>query len=160
MEDIFLKIGDIKGECKDFEYKEWIEVLSWSWGANQTGTGAHGTGMSASKISFQDFHFTMHYCAASPALLKSLATGKHHPEAKLVQRKSTGDGGQKKFLEFTFKDVIVTSYQTGGAGSDLPVESCSLNFTSVEQEYFTQNEKGVTASGGKAGWSIKENKAL
>lgn len=160
MEDLFLKIGDIKGECKDFEFKEWIEVLSWSWGANQVGTGGHGTGMSASKISFQDMSFTMHYCAASPALFASLTSGKHHPEARLVQRKSTGEGGQKKFLEFTFKDVIVTSYQTGGSGSGLPVESCSLNFTSVQQEYFAQDEKGVPKSAGKAGWSVKENKKI
>ncbi len=38
MADAFLKIGDVKGECSDHEFKEWIEVLSWSWGAHQLGT--------------------------------------------------------------------------------------------------------------------------
>jgi len=30
MAGAFLKSGDVKGECKGFKYKEWIEVLSGS----------------------------------------------------------------------------------------------------------------------------------
>mgnify|MGYP000845475740 FL=1 len=164
MADAFLQIGkkgEVNGECKDKEYPNWIEVLSWSWGAHQLGTAGHGTGLGASKVSLNDFSFTMHFCAASPQLLLSCASGHHYPEAILVMRKPTGkDGGQKKFLEFTFKDVLVSSYQTGGAGEDLPVESLSLNFTSVQQEYFTQDEKGVLKSAGKAGWDVKTNTKL
>lgn len=161
MADSFLKIGDVKGECKDFEYKEWIEVLSWSWGASQLGTSGHGTGLGASKVNLQDFHFTMHFCGASPELFLSCASGHHYPEATLVMRKPTGkEGGQAKFLEFKFKDVMVSSYQTGGAGEGLPVESLSLNFTSVTQEYFTQDEKGSTKSAGKSGWDVKINKKM
>ena len=70
MADAFLKIGDVKGECKDAEYKEWIEVLSWSWGASQLGTAGHGTGLGASKVSLNDFSYTMHFCAASPELAR------------------------------------------------------------------------------------------
>ncbi|RUQ35493.1 MAG: type VI secretion system tube protein Hcp, partial [Candidatus Competibacteraceae bacterium] len=145
MADAFLKIGDVKGECKDAEYKEWIEVLSWSWGASQLGTAGHGTGLGASKVSLNDFSYTMNFCAASPQLLLSCCSGHHYPEATLVMRKPTGkDGGQKKFLEFKFKEVMVSSYQTGGSeGAGLPIESLSLNFTSMTQEYFTQDEKGA-----------------
>ncbi len=161
MADSFLKIGDVKGECKDFEFKEWIEVLSWSWGASQMGTAGHGTGLGASKVNMQDFHFTMHFCGASPVLFLSCASGHHYPDATLVMRKPTGkEGGQAKFLEFKFKDVMVSSYQTGGAGEGLPVESLSLNFTSVTQEYFTQDEKGATKSAGKSGWDVKTNKKM
>lgn len=160
MADAFLKIGDVKGECKDAEYKEWIEVLSWSWGATQLGTASHGTGLGASKVQLQDFSFNMHFCSASPELLLSCCTGHHYPLATLVMRKPTGkDGGQKKFLEFTFKDVLVSSYQTGGS-EGLPVEALSLNFTNMTQEYFTQDEKGATKSAGKAGWDVKTNKKV
>ncbi|PIE83137.1 MAG: type VI secretion system tube protein Hcp [Candidatus Contendobacter odensis] len=161
MADQFLKIGDVKGECKDSAYKEWIEVLSWSWGANQLGTASHGTGLGSSKVNLQDFSFTMHFCSASPELLLSCCSGHHYPEATLVMRKPTGkDGGQQKFLEFKFKDVLVSSYQTGGVGDDLPVESLTLNFTNVTQEYFAQDEKGTTKSAGKAGWDVKTNKKV
>jgi len=161
MSDQFLKIGDVNGECTDFEFPKWIEVLSWSWGAQQTGTASHGTGLGASKVNLQDFHFTMHFCAASPELLLSCCSGHHYPEATLVMRKPTGkEGGQAKFLEIKFKDVLVSSYQTGGAGDGLPVESVSLNFTSMTQEYFTQDAKGATKPAGKAGWDVKTNKKM
>jgi type VI secretion system secreted protein Hcp len=160
MADAFLKIGDVKGECKDAEYKEWIEALSWSWGATQMGTASHGVGLGGSKVQLQDFSFNMHFCAASPELFLSCCSGHHYPEATLVMRKPTGkDGGQKKFLEFKFKDVMVSSYQTGGS-EGLPVEALSLNFTSMTQEYFTQDAKGATKSAGKAGWDVKTNKKV
>jgi len=164
MADAYLQIGtkgEVNGECKDAEFSNWIEVLSWSWGARQLGTASHGVGLGASKVSLNDFSFTMHFCAASPVLLLSCCTGHHYKEAILVMRKPTGkDGGQQKFLEFTFKDVLVSSYQTGGSGEDLPVENLSLNFTSVQQEYFTQSDKGVLKSAGKSGWDVKTNKKM
>ncbi len=42
--DIFAKIGDIKGESLDSKHKDEVEVLSWSWGVQQTGTMSHGGG--------------------------------------------------------------------------------------------------------------------
>ena len=42
--DIFAKIGDIKGESLDAKHKDEVEVLSWSWGVQQSGTMAHGGG--------------------------------------------------------------------------------------------------------------------
>ena len=35
--DIFAKIGDIKGESLDAKHKDEVEVLSWSWGVQQSG---------------------------------------------------------------------------------------------------------------------------
>ena len=44
-EDIFAKIGDIKGESTDDKHKDEIEVLSYSWGvANTPPTGPGGAG--------------------------------------------------------------------------------------------------------------------
>ncbi len=58
----------------------------------------------------------------------------------------------------TFTDVLVSSYQTGaGGGEGVPVEQISLNFTKVEMEYYSQNEKGVMKSEGKRGWDVKKN---
>lgn len=33
----YLKLGDIKGESSDTNYKDWIDVMSWSWGTTRTG---------------------------------------------------------------------------------------------------------------------------
>ena len=42
--DIFMKIGTYKGESADKAHKESIDVLSWSWGVNQSGSMGHGGG--------------------------------------------------------------------------------------------------------------------
>ena len=40
--DVFLKLGDIKGESKDSKHAGEIDVLSWSFGVSQTGTRRFG----------------------------------------------------------------------------------------------------------------------
>ena len=42
--DVFLKLGDVKGESKDSKHEGEIDVLSWSWGVAQTGIGSMGGG--------------------------------------------------------------------------------------------------------------------
>jgi type VI secretion system secreted protein Hcp len=57
-------------------------------------------------------------------------------------------------------NVLVTSLSTGGSGGeDRLTENISLNFAEVKMEYFLQNEKGVTASGGIFNWDIAGNVA-
>jgi type VI secretion system secreted protein Hcp len=54
--------------------------------------------------------------------------------------------------------VLVTSVSTGGSGGeDRLTENLTLNFAEVKFEYFLQNEKGVTASGGVFNWDIAGN---
>ena len=42
--DMFLKIDGIKGESQDKTHKEEIELLSFSWGVSNAGSGAFGMG--------------------------------------------------------------------------------------------------------------------
>src|SRR6202030_3303254 len=41
--DIFLKLDPLKGESLDTAHKGEIDVLSWGWGLDQTGTFHHGS---------------------------------------------------------------------------------------------------------------------
>ncbi len=66
--DMFLKLGDIKGESRDDKHKDSIDVLSWSWGMSQTGTTHLGSGGGAGKVAVQDATFTKFVDAASPNL--------------------------------------------------------------------------------------------
>jgi type VI secretion system secreted protein Hcp len=52
--DIFVKIGDNKGESLDDKHKDEIEVLSFSWGVANTGATATGGGGGTGKATFQD----------------------------------------------------------------------------------------------------------
>lgn len=158
--DYFLKIDKIPGESKDAKHKDEIELESFSWGATQTGTFGGGGGGGAGKVSMQDFHFMMRVNKASPKLVLACATGEHIKNAILTARKAGKD--QQDFLKYTFSDILVSSYQTGGAsaGSEIPTESISLNYSKMEVEYKEQNPDGTLGAPVKAGYDLKANKAV
>ncbi len=157
--DMFMEMGDkIKGETqdKDFKGKGGIDVLAWSWGMSQSGSAHVGGGAGQGRASFQDLSFTKYLDRASPALMVALAKGSHIDECKLTCRKA-GEG-QQKYVEIVMKHVIVSSVSTGGSGGeDRLTENVTLNFGEVSFEYFLQDAKGKTASGGKLAWNIAQN---
>jgi type VI secretion system secreted protein Hcp len=153
--DMFIKIGDIKGESQDSTHKDEIDVLAWSWGMSNSGTVVGGGG-GAGKAHVQDFSFTKFVDLSTTDLMLDTLTGKHIPEAKLTVRKA----GDKplEYLVITFKDVIVTSVSTGGSGGeDRLTENVSLNFAEVEVEYIPQKEDGTAGPSKKFTWNIAEN---
>lgn len=153
-----LKSGGVKGESMEEGFVECIQLLSWSWGCTNAGSASHGGGMGTGTVNIQDFHFTMTMNAASGPLFSLCSTGKHFPTATFTQRKSTGDETPKPFLIITMSDVLVSSYQTGSSGAELPHESCSINFSKILVDYWTQGKDGILKSTGKVGWDIKLNK--
>lgn len=154
--DFFLKIDTIPGESKDAKHKDEIDLLSWSWGASQTGGFAYGGGGGAGKVSVQDFHFTMRVNKASPKLLLACASGQHIPKAVLTIRKAGKE--QQEFLKYTFSDLLISSYQTGGSdGMDIPTESVSFNCSKYEIEYKEQDQKGGLVGTVKSHWDLKSN---
>jgi type VI secretion system secreted protein Hcp len=72
--DVFLKLGDIKGESKDAAHKEEIDVLSWSWGMSETGSIGNGGGGGAVKANFNDLSIMHAVDKATPILMAKCAT--------------------------------------------------------------------------------------
>ncbi|EKP4478785.1 type VI secretion system tube protein Hcp, partial [Cronobacter dublinensis] len=52
--DMFLKVEGVTGESKDANHSNWIDVLSFNWGAAQPGNMSVGGGGGAGKVNFQD----------------------------------------------------------------------------------------------------------
>lgn len=153
--DYFLKIDGIEGESEDAKHGKEIEVLQWNWGESQSGSMAHGTGGGAGKVSMQDFHFTMKANKASPKLFLACANGEHIKSAILTCRKAGKE--QQEFLKWTFSDLLVSSYQTGGNSNDLiPLDQISFNFTKIETSYKVQNADGTLGAEFKAGYDLKK----
>lgn len=155
--DMFLKIGDIKGESADSKYKEWIPIESWSWGEAQTGSAGRGAGSGTGKVDMGDFQFSKFMDKSTPKLVLACANGQHIPTVEFVARKAGGD--QNEYLKMKLSDVLISNYQTSGAGGgSLPSEAISLNFSKIEFEYLQQDSKGKTASAGKMNWDVRANK--
>ena len=153
--DVFLKLGDIKGESKDSKHAGEIDVLSWSWGVSQTGTMAHGGGGGAGKANFSDLNIMHALDKASPVLMSKCATGEHIKEATLVSRKA--GKGQQEYLIIKMNDILITSVQPSGS-SEHPMESVSMNFAKVNMEYKPQKEDGTLDAGLHFKYDIKANK--
>ena len=153
--DVFLKLGDIKGESADAKHPDEIDVLSWSWGVSQAGTTSSGGVAGAGKVSFNDLHFTHNVDKASPLLMKACATGQHVKEATLVSRKA--GKGQQEYLIVKMSDVLVTGVQPSGAGEH-PTESVSMKFAKVDFEYKPQKLDGTLDAGIHFIYDIKTSK--
>jgi type VI secretion system secreted protein Hcp len=155
--DMFLKLEPVKGEAQDKTHKEEMDILSWSWGMNQTG-GAHtGSGAGAGKVQVQDLSVTKWVDKATPNLMQSCAMGKTLDQGILTVRKAGGTS-PVEYLKITMTEVIVTQVQTGGSqGEDKLTENVTLNFRKFKFEYTEQDAKGGKGTTSPFGWDIAAN---
>jgi type VI secretion system secreted protein Hcp len=156
--DYYLKIDGIDGESQDEEHKKEIELLSWSWGATNSGSQAYGGGGGTGKVSAQDFHFTKKHDTSSPKLMEACCSGQHFTKATVVARKA--GKGQKEYMKWVFDDVVISSYQTGGSGGGdpIPTDSISFNFGKIEMNAKEQDATGTMKGAIVGKYSLKENK--
>ena len=158
--DYFLNIDGIKGESPDAKHKDEIQLDSWSWGETNAGSSSAGGGGGSGKVAMQDFHFTMATNKASPALFLNCANGAHIKKAQLTCRKAGGE--QQEYLKVYFEDLLISSYQTGGAHANKEgtVDQISFNFATIKFEYAPQKADGSLGSPVIFGYDIKQNKKI
>lgn len=159
--DFFLDIKGVKGESTDAKHKDQIDIESWNWGATQQGTSGRGGGAGAGKVSMHDLTFAMRHNKSSPTLMLACATGEHFPTAVLYARKAGKD--QQEYFNIALKDVLVSSYHTGGSngGSDVvPLDEVTLNFGVIEMEYKPQKPDGALDAPVKTGYDVTKNQKV
>ncbi len=154
--DMFLKIEGIDGESVDKVHADEIDVLAWSWGMTQSGSMHIATGGGAGKVAVQDVTITKYVDRCTPNLMQKICTGEHYKEAKLTIRKAGAD--PLEYLVLTMKDVLVTSYSTGGSGGeDKLTETITLNFAEFENVYTPQEKDGSGGGSVDVAFNIAEN---
>jgi type VI secretion system secreted protein Hcp len=153
--DYFLKLDGIQGESADEKHKDWIQVISWSYGASQVTSVAGTGGSGAGKADLSDFSIMKYLDKASTPLFKALVSGTHIKTGNFEAVKA-GAGG-KPFLKIDFQELFVTSQQHS-ASSEIPTESVSFSYNQVKVEYSTQNEQGILTTTGAVTYHTKGNK--
>ncbi len=158
--DYFLNLEGVPGESFDSKHKNEIDVESWSWGEQNAGTGHGGGGHGAGKVVMQDLHVVSKFQKSSPKLMLMCATGEHIKKATLTIRRAGKE--QQEYFKIVMTDILVSSYQVGGSshGDVVPTDQYSLNFAKIEWDYKPQKQDGTLDSSVKAGYNIKENKAV
>lgn len=145
-EQFVLRIDGIEGDCVLEGHEGSIEVISWSWGVVRPGGQGPSTGGgSASRPDFDELHVAMLISKASPVLVESCVTGRHHRTAVLTGLRS-GGGQLVEFLEYEFGDVTVTSVEHGDGDDGPPAEAVSIDYRSFDIRHVSQQPDG---SGGQ-----------
>ena len=150
--DTHIKFDGVEGEATHQDHQGEIEVLSWSWGVQNSG-GITGGGSGKGKADPGEFSFMHLYDKASPNLAKKCAQGLHFKEVTVTSRKA-GEG-QKDFFKIVMKEVFVSACSpSGSSGGDI-TESVSMSYGSIDFAYKPQDEKGVLGGDVKFGWNVK-----
>lgn len=126
--DMFLKIDGIDGESNQSKHKGELEILSFSWGIQQSSsTGGAGSG----KVAVQEFTVVKQMNNSSPHLMEKCCTGEHIPSVQLTLASKEKP---IEYMKIKLTDVLISSYQTGGAGAggSVPMDQVSFSFRSVD----------------------------
>lgn len=158
MAEVFLKLDQIPGESKDEKgHADEIEVLSYSWGCSQLGSFSGGGGGGTGGVQNQNISFTFVTSKATPKLAEKCIDGTHIATAKLTLRKAGGTA--LEYLVYEFKDLMVTSYQTGAGGNDTVIDTFSFDFAAMKAKYKEQKADGSGVDAGEYQWNFKTNAA-
>ena len=157
--DAFLEIDGIKGESTDKEFKDQIEILSYSWGVSQaaSGTASSSGGGSVARADFQDLSIVKELDSASPLISKACWSGKHI--SKVVLRLNRAGGEKRvKYMEYKMENVIISSVSIGGGGGGIPTEAVTFNYGKLTTTYTKQARPGGGGAGEiPAGWDLEKN---
>jgi len=154
--EIFLKLGDIKGESIAKGHENEINVVSWNWGMTQTTGLKSASGAAMGKVQVQDIAISKQLDKSSPSLMLACCSGKRYPDATLVLRKA----GTKpiEYLKIIMRDVLITSVAVGtSTEQDKVAENITLGFAEFKVEYTPQNKDGSAGAVTAAGWNIVKN---
>jgi type VI secretion system secreted protein Hcp len=156
--DMFLKLETVNGESIDDSHKGEIDLLTWTFGATQTGTAQSGGGAGAGRAQVKDLSLTKRVDRSSPVLFSLCCKGEHVPKAQITVRKA--GGSPLEYLKVHLEKVLISGYATlGNEDNDQIVETLTLNLAKAKLEYTPQKDDGSGAPSIIKGWDIGANKA-
>ncbi len=165
--DAYIQIEGIPGEVLDSAHTDWIEVLSYAYGATQatSATASSSGGASSERVSLSDFSIRKTVDKASAKLFESCCRGTHIGKVKLDVCRAGGDKLANLIIEM--EEVIVSSVNLIGGGNqggednavnDLPVEEIKFNFARIKTTYTQQNRADGQGGGNvTGGWDRTAN---
>ena len=156
--DMFMKVEGVNGESKDSNHKDWTNIESFDWGAEQPGSMTSGGGGGAGKVNFNVLTVVAAIDKAAPTILKNCATGQHLSKVEISVCKAGGE--QIEYSRTTLEDVLVTGVKfIGVQDNDALKMRYSFQAAKVKNQYWEQTDKGSKGAEVQMAFNIKENKS-
>ncbi len=95
----FIKFDGVDGESTQQDHKGEIEILSWRVGVSLSDITSSNSGLSAGKVSFQDFHFVASNSKASPRLYEKIFDDPSSREGATLSIRRLGETAD--YIKFT-----------------------------------------------------------
>lgn len=145
--DMFMKMqgsksGPIKGESRDPDHLDEIEVLSWAWGMQGNVSASASSGEKA-QTSFQELIFFKRADPASTSLMNACRGNDRITKAELTVRKA--GGGKVDFFKVTLEDGRIRSLSIEGgahASGQQIIERVAMSFRRITVDYRAQQSSG------------------
>ena len=154
--DAFLEIPGVEGSSKVRGHEGAIELESFRFALHNAVTiGSTSGGAGAGKVTFGGVHITKFADGASLDLMKSVTSGSHWEDAKIIFR--TRGANPVDYLTFTFKFVVVSDWEQGGKAEPVLLENVDLQVGAFNAEVKTLRPDGSVAGSETYGWDRMRN---
>lgn len=151
--------ANINGESQVTDYKNKIEVLSYTHGVSQQITGDQSnTKRTSGKPNHQDFTITKYQDLSSCKLIDFCNQAKPIPTLKFIIGQNS-NGKVEKIFEYDMTNALVSTICTGGGGGGKPTETVTFNYTKISWTYHVQKSEIGEAGSTAATWNLATNAA-
>jgi type VI secretion system secreted protein Hcp len=141
--DMLLQLAGVAGESADTKLKDFIDLVSWSWGMVSPTDGS--TGQAYAKAKIEDFKINKRADRSSPVFIQYLRENTIVKSGKLIVRKA-GGADSLPYYEIEFTNLRVTSFRTSTEDSAV-VETVTLAFETAKFKYTPQSSTGAKGGG-------------
>lgn len=154
--DAFLTLDGVTGESQRAGHEGEIELISFSFGANNPSSIGIGSGGGTGTVSLSSFNVMKKTDASSVGMFRASCMGQHFPTAKATLYKSGGEE-PLQYLVFDFEEVYVDNIQWSGSegGDNVPMEAVSFSFGKVTITYTQQNPDGTAGGDFQGSWDVR-----
>ena len=154
---VFLKLDGIEGDALEEDHAKEIEVLSWGWGLNQSGTQEVAGRRTSGTVSGQDLSISKFMDKSSPVLVKHCCNGQGIKEGTLTVQTSGGEDEKVNALVIKFEDLVITSFSPSGSGTgggEIPMEQVTMTCKRFTYKYTGQKADSHADAESEQGWDF------
>lgn len=160
MQHAFLSIDTIKGESRDQDHKDWIEIESFTQDVLQprSATASSQGGSTAARVEMSPIEIVKKIDLSTAALHQAAANGTTFAKARVEFFRADKDGKAINYYLVELLNVLVHRVTTTVGTDGMPQEVVQLSFGSIKWTYQQQKPEGGVGGKAVAQWSLTLNK--